>query len=248
MADDAAPKTAHAAHARYGTLNLPYIATWADKPTDEPMWALNLMSYRERAEYADGRESTLTGWEADNLYSPLGPIAAIGAELVIVAIVVDQPAGTDHKWDRVAIVRYPYRNALVEMNMSPEFQEAHIHKDAGMKFTIVSATFPQPETVDRSLVDTDTTPESLMLLQLVADASTPDIDLLGAQRIANFDVEGVAIGDDRTWAEARWDLLPATATAEDVRAATAAAATEGDRYVVLLKPQLGDFLRAVARS
>ncbi|HVW79972.1 MAG TPA: hypothetical protein VHB69_03410 [Mycobacteriales bacterium] len=242
MADVKAP------HARYGTLNLPYMSTWADKPKDEPMWALNLMSYRERAEYADGRETTLTGWEADNLYSPLGPIAAVGAELVIVAIVVDQPAGTDHKWDRVAIVRYPYRNALVEMNMMPEFQEAHLHKDAGMKFTIVSATFPRPDTVDRSLADAETTPESLMLLQFVEDADAPEVDVPGARRIATFDVEGVAIGDERTWAQARWDLLPADASAETIREATAAAATDGDRYVVVLKPQLGDFLRAVANS
>ena len=238
----------HPPHARYGTLNLPYIATWADKPIDEPMWALNLMHYREKAEYADGRETNLTGWEADNQYSPLGPLAAVGAELVIVAIVVDQPAGTDYKWDRVAIVRYPYRNALVEMNMLPEFQEAHHHKDAGMKFTIVAATFPQPDTVDRSLIDSDTTPESQMLLQFVADADAPDVEIPGAQRIATFDVEGVAIGDDRTWAEARWDLLPAGATVEDVQAATEAAATDTDRYVLLLKPQLGDFLRAVAKS
>jgi hypothetical protein len=239
---------AHAPHARYGTLNLSYISSWADMPKDEPMWALNLMHYREKAEYADGRETNLTGWEADNLYSPLGPLAAVGAELVIVAIVVDQPAGTDYKWDRVAIVKYPYRNALVEMNMNPEFQAAHEHKDAGMKFTIVAGSFPQPDSIDRSLADTDTTPESLMLLQLVADADAPEVGVPGARRIGTFDIEDVFIGDDRKWAEARWDLLPASATAEQVQEATAAAQTEGDRYVLLLKPQLGDFLRAVATS
>jgi hypothetical protein len=239
---------AHAPQARYGTLNLSYISSWADMPKDEPMWALNLMHYREKAEYADGRETNLTGWEADNLYSPLGPLAAVGAELVIVAIVVDQPAGIDYKWDRVAIVKYPYRNALVEMNMTPEFQEAHEHKDAGMKFTIVAGTFPQPDTVDRSFADTDTTPESLMLLQMVADAGAPEVEVPGARRIAAFDIEDVFIGDDRKWAEARWDLLPASVTAEQVREATAAAETDGDRYVLLLKPQLGEFLRAVANS
>jgi len=233
---------------RYGTINMPYIATWPSKPMDEPMWALNLMNYREKAEYADGRETNLTGWEADNLYSPLGPLAAIGAELVIVAIVVDQPAGEDYKWDRVAIVRYPNRQALADMNMTPEFQELHHHKDAGMKFTIVSATFPQPDTVDRSLIDTDTTPDQLLLLQVVADADAPEVEIPGATRIGTFTVEDNAIGDERKWAEARWDLLPAATTAEQVREATAAAETEGERYVVLLKPQLGDFLRAVAKS
>ncbi|HVT21334.1 MAG TPA: hypothetical protein VHE57_08110, partial [Mycobacteriales bacterium] len=190
----------------------------------------------------------LTGWEADNLYSPLGPLAAIGAELVIVAIVVDQPAGEDYKWDRVAIVRYPNRQALADMNMTPEFQEAHVHKDAGMKFTIVAATFPRAETVDRSLVDTDTTHEQLMLLQVVADAAAPEVEIPGATRIGTFDFEDNVIGDERKWAEARWDLLPPNTSAETIREATAAAATDGDRYVVVLKPQLGDFLRAVARS
>jgi hypothetical protein len=233
---------------RYGTINMPYIATWPSKSMDEPMWALNLMHYRTKAEYADGRETDLTGWEADNLYSPLGPLAAIGAELVIVAIVVDQPAGNDYRWDRVAIVRYPNRQALADMNMTPEFQEAHVHKDAGMKFTIVAATFPRPETVDRSLADTDTTHEQLMLLQVVADAAAPEVTIAGAQRIGTFTVEDNVIGDERKWAEARWDLLPASTTAEAIREATEAAATEIDRYVVTLKPQLGDFLRAVAKS
>ncbi|HWC33421.1 MAG TPA: hypothetical protein VG650_01220 [Mycobacteriales bacterium] len=233
---------------RYGTINLPYISTWPSKPMDEPMWALNLMHYRTKAEYADGRETNLTGWEADNLYSPLGPIAAIGAELVIVAIVVDQTAGSDYKWDRVAIVRYPNRQALADMNMSPEFQDLHIHKDAGMKFTIVSATFPQPETVDRSLLDTDTSPESLLLLQVVADAAAPEVELPGARRVGTFTIEDNVIGDDRKWAEARWDLLPSSTSAEAIREATDAAATDIDRYVLTIKPQLGDFLRAVAKS
>jgi hypothetical protein len=237
-----------APHGRYGTLNLPYIASWQDKPMDEPMWALNLMHYREKADYADGRQTDLTGWEADNQYSPLGPLAAVGAELVIVAIVVDQPAGTDYKWDRAAIVRYPNRQALVEMSLTPEFQEAHAHKDAGMKFTIVAASFPQPDTIDRGLVDSDTSPESHLLLQVVADAEAPEVEIPGARRIGTFTIEDVFIGDDRKWAEARWDLLPATATAEDVRAATEASASEADRYVLLLKPQLGDFMRAVANS
>ena len=117
-----------------------------------------------------------------------------------------------------------------------------------MKFTIVAATFPQPDTIDRSLIDADTTAESLMLLQVVADADAPEVEIAGARRIGKFTIEDVAIGDERKWAEARWDLLPASTTAEEVREATAAAETDTDRYVTLLKPQLGDFLRAVARS
>jgi hypothetical protein len=117
-----------------------------------------------------------------------------------------------------------------------------------MKFTIVSATFPRPDTIDRSLADTDTTPDQLMLLQVVADAAAPEVEIPGATRIGTFDFEDNVIGDERKWAEARWDLLPANTSAEVIREATEAAATDSDRYVLALKPQLGDFLRAVARS
>ena len=50
---------------RYGTINSDYLASWfqRDDPGG-PMWALNLMQYREWAEYADGRETDLTGAQA----------------------------------------------------------------------------------------------------------------------------------------------------------------------------------------
>ena len=85
----------------------------------------------------------------------------------------------------------PYRNALVEMNMTPEFQEAHHHKDSRHEeFTIVAASFPQPDTIDRSLIDTDTTPDRLMLLQVVADADRAGHrHPLARSRIGTFTIE-----------------------------------------------------------
>ena len=63
---------------RYGTLNQEYLASWfgRDEPGG-PMWALNLMKYRPIADYADGRETTLTGEQAARVFSrprlrPLG--------------------------------------------------------------------------------------------------------------------------------------------------------------------------------
>ena len=60
--------------------------------------------------------------------------------------------------DRVAIAQYPYRTALIEMNMRPDFQELHAHKEAGMESTIVMATFPiddEPVPEQVSGADTD---------------------------------------------------------------------------------------------
>jgi hypothetical protein len=231
---------------RYGTLNRDYVATWSEASKTEPMWALNLMHYREKADYRDGREVDITGWEADNLYSPIEPLMMVGADIALVAIVVDQPAGSDVRWDRVAIVKYPYRNALAEMDSLPEFQAQHVHKDAGMARTIVAATFPQASTIDTDVAGS-ATHKSQLLLQFVTSADAPAVSLDGVAPLATFDCEGVIIGDGRTWAQARWSLVE-SATAEDISAAVAGLTVEGDQYVVLLKPQFGDFVKLVAAS
>jgi hypothetical protein len=231
---------------RYGTLNRDYVATWGSASKTEPMWALNLMHYREKADYRDGRDVDITGWEADNLYAPIEPLMSVGAEIAIVAIVVDQPAGGDVRWDRVAIVKYPYRNALAEMDAMPEFQAQHVHKDAGMERTIVAATFPQVDTIDTDVAGS-ATHKSQLLLQFVGSADAPAVSLDGIAPLATFDCEGVIIGDGRTWAEARWSLVE-SASAEDISAAVAELTTDGDQYVVLLKPQFGDFVKLVADS
>ncbi|MBT5849641.1 MAG: hypothetical protein HOH36_04305, partial [Acidimicrobiaceae bacterium] len=62
---------------RYGTINSDYIASWFQRAAPGgPMWALNLMKYREQADYADGRETALSGVEADDLYAPHEHLAA----------------------------------------------------------------------------------------------------------------------------------------------------------------------------
>ena len=79
----------------YGQIDHEYGIRLATTPPDEdgPVWMVNLMRYKERAEYVDGRETTLTGREADDEYAPVGPLAAVGAEIVFVADVEDQYIG-----------------------------------------------------------------------------------------------------------------------------------------------------------
>ena len=56
-----------------------------------PVWMINLMKYHDVADYQDGRTSTISGREADDIYAPVGPLAAVGAEIVFLAD-VDRPA------------------------------------------------------------------------------------------------------------------------------------------------------------
>lgn len=224
---------------RYGTLNLDYIATWDDIPDDDPMWALNLMHYRERADYRDGRSDDISGQTADDRYAPFGPLAAVGARIVLVAPVTEVLAGDGVAWDRIAMVRYPNRRAMREMEASEEFQAAHVHKEAGMASTVVAATYPRPATV--RAVDTA---ESLLLLQLVADDSAPDVATPGCRRLAEFDVDAVIIGDGRRWAAARWHVL-APAELAGVRRSVAAQPDAGDRYVIVMQPVIDELAAAL---
>ena len=61
---------------------------------DGPVWMVNLMKYRETADYADGRESAISGREADDLYTPLESLAAVGAEIVFAGDVDSSSSAT----------------------------------------------------------------------------------------------------------------------------------------------------------
>lgn len=200
---------------RYGTVNSEYISSWfaRDEPGG-PMWALNLMKYREQADYEDGRDVSMTGAEADDAYAPHEHLAAVGSRIILVAPVVHHLVGDGHRWDRIAIAQYRDRMALVEMNQSKDFAQSHEHKEAGMEFTIVMATFPvEGDPVPPQVSATDS--DHLLLLQVVGDASQADLaDQIESTRIGRFWVEDRFLGDDRTFAEARFDLITPAVAAE----------------------------------
>ncbi len=171
---------------RYGQVDRGYgmkLATTA--PDDDgPVWMVNLMRYREVADYADGRATALSGREADDAYAPVGPLAAIGAEVVFVGDVEHQFLGDTPKWDRIGVVKYPTRRSFIEMQTRPDFQKLHEHKDAGMAKTIVMGCQPiahpmsDARTVDWSNVphppsETDGPLTMLHVIKFRAEAS-PD--------------------------------------------------------------------------
>jgi hypothetical protein len=190
---------------RYGIPNFEMLKTWIGRPLEEdgPFWALNLMKYRAVADYGDGRDSGVSGREADDAYAPLGPLAAVGAMVAFHGDIASQRSG-EPEWDRVAIVRYPTRAAFFEMQRRDDFKRQHTHKEAGMEFTIVMSCLPD---VTRPSVATPTD-ETLVLrvARVAAGADLPEVD--GAIRLATFDVEGVIVGDERTWSRVAFDAAP----------------------------------------
>jgi hypothetical protein len=223
---------------RYGTPNLEYFASFFERgDPGGPMWALNLMKYREVADYADGRETTLSGEEADDVYMPYGPLEAVGAGIVFAGPVVHQLAGDDTTWDRIGVAQYPTRMAIVEMNSRKDFEELHVHKDAGMESTIVVASFPREGEPAPDPAVSGETGDALVLLQVVGDASTPDVvDGIDARRVGRFSIENVLIGDERRFAEARYDLI-SRGTADEL-VARGAVTDDPSGYAVIVDPSI----------
>lgn len=220
---------------RYGTIDFDYVSRLASTPAadDGPVWMVNLMSYRDLADYADGRATTITGREADDIYAPLESLAAVGAQVVFLADVDMQLLGASPKWDRVGVVKYPTRRAFIDMQMRPDFQAKHVHKEAGMQQTIVMgaqpfaspalpadapnwSAVPHPPTADDGPV---------MVLHVIRfHDGGADKDMVSYQNAAGrtavphgvrlagwFAVEGTVVGDGRQWDQVRFNAFPSKA-------------------------------------
>jgi hypothetical protein len=183
---------------RYGTIDRDYgmrLAT-CDPATDGAVYMLNLMKYRDQADYGCGDQG-VSGREADDRYAPVDVLAAIGATVCFTAEVLQ----ASEAWDRVAVVRYPTRRAFIEMQSRKDFQEKHVHKEAGMDHTIVMATLPVSDLPRRA--------QSSRVLLEVWDGDAHPLDEGGSA--VTFEVEGTIIGDGRPWSGARYAVLESDA-------------------------------------
>ena len=103
--------------------------------TDSPIFMLNLLTFKEHAEYEDGRNTSLSGREAYGLYAvgvakllPKGGGALeVGAEVERLML-----GDVEELWDQIAIAMYPSRAAMLEMIQMPEYGEISVHRTAGL--------------------------------------------------------------------------------------------------------------------
>ncbi len=107
-----------------------------EKGPDEPIFMLNLLKFKERAEYEDGRETDFTGREAYMIYgeevtkilSRFGGVAIFGADVTHLAL-----GKVEELWDEIAFVAYKDRAALLKMSISDEWQAISVHRTAGLQ-------------------------------------------------------------------------------------------------------------------
>lgn len=224
----------------YGQRDAAQLQRMVDDPLAGPFYMVNLIRYREHAEYPDGRETDLTGEEANALYAPVEFLEAIGANVVFSGPVSESLQGESGVWEDVAIVEYPCPLALFAMGADPEFQARAIHKDAGVESSIVLVThrraLEDPGPVDDPLPATADDPsfEHVRVVRLrdeaLYDDASEEPDRTGAEALglygeavdavspsyglrpqARLDVEGVFIGDGRAWDEVWIDFVPSGA-------------------------------------
>lgn len=222
----------------YGTPNWEMVGRWLhlDPRDDGPFWALNLMKYRPVAHYADGT-SGVSGREADDAYAPLGPLAAIGAAVAFLGDVLDQRLG-EPAWDRIGIVRYPSRAAFFAMQQRDDFKAQHVHKEAGMAFTIVMACLPNAH-------DVDATGDGSLVLIVEGGVNAPAVAVAGVTEVAAFDVEGVIVGDERTFERVRFVRAPDESA---LAALVEAAATSDEAHVLVVSPTIDHLVETIVTA
>lgn len=105
------------------------------KDIEGPVSMVNLLKFKDRAEYADGRETDLSGAEAYALYGQdmTRWVTSNGGRLLFSGPAHHLVLGeADELWDQVAIMEYPSKEAFVQIVSAPEVAEWGVHRAAGL--------------------------------------------------------------------------------------------------------------------
>lgn len=100
-----------------------------------PIVMLNLLKFRDIADYGDGRTEKVSGQEAYMRYGRemRKIVEARGGRMLISAELKDVVIGSvDGMWDVVALVEYPSAAAFFAIASSPEVMEIGKHRTAGL--------------------------------------------------------------------------------------------------------------------
>lgn len=111
---------------------------FAKSSDDGPFVMINLLKFRETA--ANNKESGETSYTRYMMnVAPL--LKKAGGRLVWMGSVRQVFIGTtDDRWDRALLVEYPSRKAFLDMISTPEYQEVHKDREAGLEDSVLLVT------------------------------------------------------------------------------------------------------------
>ena len=111
------------------------MASMLEPGPEGPIIMVNLLKFRDRAVYKDGRETDLSGREAYEIYGQAVSqyITEFGGRILFAGDVTHLTIGeVDDLWDEVALAEYPNRAAMVAMSTSEAFTPLAAHREAGL--------------------------------------------------------------------------------------------------------------------
>ncbi len=111
------------------------LAAFFGAPDDGPFVMVNLLKFREKAEYPDGSDAHLSGAEAYARYGAAVQVelAKVGAKSHYAGAVTGLMIGeVEENWDMVALAEYPSLAAFQAMVMSESYNAITHHRTAGL--------------------------------------------------------------------------------------------------------------------
>lgn len=109
-----------------------------------PMVMVNLLKYRKKAAYEAGHAEAKENLSGRDAYQRYGMVAMQhvmrrGGSVVWGGpqkfVMIGEVGAND--WDDVVCVRYPSRDAFLNMTQDPEYLAAHYHREAGLERTVL---------------------------------------------------------------------------------------------------------------
>ncbi len=114
-------------------------------PENGPFVMVNLLKFKDKAEYPDGSNADLSGAEAYARYGKAvqACLASVGGRQVYAGPVTGLMLGeVEELWDMVALAEYPSLAAMQAMISSPEYQAIEHHRKAGLAGQLNIRTSP----------------------------------------------------------------------------------------------------------
>ena len=94
------------------------VRAFRDRKTGEPIFMLNLLKFKAKAEYKDRRKADLTGRQAYALYGAGFDtvMAPLGTEIIYSGDIKGFLIGFgEDDWDSVALIKYPSTDVMLNM-------------------------------------------------------------------------------------------------------------------------------------
>lgn len=115
-----------------------HFAAFKDLPRDEPIHMLNLLRFREHAEYPEGHEHHGKGWSGRRAYEEYGKTSGpifrrVGGSIVWRGAFQTMVTGPDDKeWHDGFVAQYSGSSAFFEMIKDPDYQLAVVNRTAAL--------------------------------------------------------------------------------------------------------------------